>query len=59
LILALALPLGAVTAYADDRAKPGVTEAEIKHQAGDSSMGQVEMHQNINPKAPPMTKVEF
>ncbi|WP_456243277.1 cytochrome D1 domain-containing protein [Sulfuritalea hydrogenivorans] len=31
----------------------------MKYQAGDSPMGKVEMHQNINPKAPPMTKAEF
>jgi nitrite reductase (NO-forming)/hydroxylamine reductase len=28
-------------------------------QAGDSPLGKVDMHQNINPKAPPMTKEEF
>jgi nitrite reductase (NO-forming) / hydroxylamine reductase len=39
--------------------KPGVTEAETKYQAGSSPLGQVEMHQDINPKAPPMTKAEF
>ncbi len=57
--LLAALPLAAATAYAQDRVKPGVTDIEMKYQAGDSPMGQVEMHQNINPKAPPMTKAEF
>ena len=31
----------------------------MQYQAGDSPLGKVEMHQNVNPKAPPMTKVEF
>ncbi len=57
LIVALTLPLG--VASAQDQAKPGVTDTEMKYQAGDSPLGKVEMHQNINPKAPPMTKAEF
>ncbi len=36
-----------------------MTQEEIRLQAGASPLGQVEMHQNINPKAPPMTKAEF
>ena len=36
-----------------------VTEPEVRYQAGSSPLGQEEMHQNINPKAPPMTKAEF
>ncbi|MFA4970103.1 MAG: nitrite reductase [Sulfuritalea sp.] len=59
LIIALTLPLGIANVDAQDRAKPGVTEAEMKYQAGDSPMGKVEMHQNVNPKAPTMTKAEF
>jgi len=59
LILALALPLGIANVAAQDQAKPGVTDTEMKYQAGDSPLGKVEMHQNINPKAPPMTKAEF
>ena len=59
LIIALTLPLGIANVGAQDRAKPGVTEAEMKYQAGDSPMGKVEMHQNVNPKAPTMTKAEF
>ncbi|MFH1871492.1 MAG: nitrite reductase [Pseudomonadota bacterium] len=57
LIVALTLPLG--VASAQDQAKPGVTDTEMKYQAGDSPLGKVDMHQNINPKAPPMTKAEF
>ncbi|WP_222707882.1 nitrite reductase [Zeimonas arvi] len=36
-----------------------VTEPEIRYQAGSSPLVGQEMHQNINPKAPPMTKAEF
>ncbi|MBI5109773.1 MAG: c-type cytochrome [Rhodocyclales bacterium] len=57
LAISLALPLG--LALAQDRAKPGVTATEMQYQAGDSPLGKVEMHQNVNPKAPPMTKAEF
>ena len=57
--IALALPLGLGMALAQDRAKPGVTATEMQYQAGDSPLGKVDMHQNVNPKAPPMTKAEF
>jgi hypothetical protein len=33
--------------------------AELKYQAGGSPLASEPMHQNINPKAPPMTKAEF
>ena len=39
--------------------KKGVTEPEIRYQAGGSPLAGEEMHQDINPKAPPMTKAEF
>jgi len=52
-----ALPLAVNTAIAD--AKKGVTEAEIKYQAGSSPLAGVDMHQDVNPKAPPMSKAEF
>lgn len=55
--LLLALPFMAGAAYAQD-GKPH-NEAEVKYQAGGSPMAKEEMHQNINPKAPPMTKAEF
>ena len=51
------LPFACCTAIAQDK-KP-VSEAEIKYQAGSSPLGQEEMHQSINPKAPAMTKAEF
>ena len=55
-----ALPFAVSLALAEEpAAKKGVTEAEVKYQAGSSPMASVEMHQNINPKAPPMTKEEF
>jgi nitrite reductase (NO-forming)/hydroxylamine reductase len=59
LALALALSFNLGLAMAQDRAKPGVSDTEMKYQAGDSPLGKVEMHRNINPKAPPMTKAEF
>jgi nitrite reductase (NO-forming)/hydroxylamine reductase len=64
----LALPLAVGSAFADDKtppktklpdAPPGVTSEEIKYQAGGSPMAGMEMHQDVNPKAPPMTKAEF
>ncbi len=39
--------------------KMGVTDAEVKYQAGGSPLANVEMYQDINPKAPPMSKAEF
>ena len=57
--LAVALPLSLSMALAQERAKPGVTATEMQYQAGDSPLGKIEMHQNVNPKAPPMTKAEF
>jgi nitrite reductase (NO-forming)/hydroxylamine reductase len=58
---ALALSLAAAAAYAQPT-QPGrapVTEPEIRYQAGGSPLAQEEMHQDINPKAPQMTKAEF
>jgi len=55
-----ALPLAVGIALAESpAAKKGVTEAEIKYQAGASPLAGEPMHQNINPKAPPMTAAEF
>ncbi len=45
------------TAVAQDK-KP-VTEAEVRYQAGGSPLAAEDMHQNINPAAPQMTKAEF
>ena len=56
-----ALPFAVGIALAKDtpEAKKGVTEAEVKYQAGGSPLAGEEMHQNVNPKAPPMTAAEF
>jgi nitrite reductase (NO-forming) / hydroxylamine reductase len=57
----LALPLAVAAAYAQPT-QPGrapVTEPEIRYQAGGSPLENVEMHQDFNPKAPPMSKAEF
>ncbi len=54
-------PKAAPSAPAQSKPKspPGVTEPELRYQAGGSPLGDVEMHQDVNPKAPPMTKAEF
>ncbi|MGE5640380.1 MAG: cytochrome D1 domain-containing protein [Clostridia bacterium] len=52
----------AVTAAWAQPTQPGrapVTQPEIRYQAGGSPLEGVEMHQDINPKAPPMSKAEF
>ena len=36
-----------------------ISPPETAYQAGSSPLGQVEMYQDINPKAPPMSKPEF
>jgi nitrite reductase (NO-forming)/hydroxylamine reductase len=57
----LVLPLAVAAAYAQPT-QPGrapVTEPEIRYQAGGSPLATEEMYQDINPKAPPMTKAEF
>ena len=62
LVLATAaLPMAVSNVFAQPT-QPGrapVTEAEIRYQAGGSPLAQEDMHQNINPKAPAMTKAEF
>src|SRR5581483_3796132 len=62
----LVLSLAAGRAAADEEKekdkhgeKPGVTEEELKYQAGGSPLAEEPMHQDINPKAPPMTAAEF
>ncbi len=57
----VAAALAAVPAFAQPT-KPErapVTQPEIRYQAGGSPLAQEEMHQDINPKAPPMSKQEF
>ncbi len=58
---AAALSLAIAAAYAQPT-QPGrapVSEPEIRYQAGGSPLATEDMHQNINPKAPPMSKAEF
>jgi len=60
LLVAAILPMASVDAFADEQAKKPISQVEQSYQAGDSSpVGTTDMHQNINPKAPPMTKEEF
>ena len=60
LILALALPLAVTSAIADEKTQEARSPSEKSYQAGDSSpVGLAEMHHNINPKAPAMSKDEF
>src|SRR3990172_11825581 len=55
----LALATSAAFAQPTQPGRAPVTEPEIRYQAGGSPLATEEMHQNINPKAPPMTKAEF
>ncbi len=59
-VAAAVLALSVASAFAQDK-KPEhpTTEAEIKYQAGGSPLAGVDMYQDINPKAPPMSKAEF
>jgi nitrite reductase (NO-forming) / hydroxylamine reductase len=52
----------AVTSALAQPTQPGrapVTEPEIRYQAGGSPLASEDMYQDINPKAPPMSKAEF
>ena len=55
----LALATSAAFAQPTQPGRAPVTEPEIRYQAGGSPLATEEMHQNIDPKAPPMTKAEF
>ncbi len=44
---------------AQPKAPPGVIEEELRYQAGGSPLAGVDMHHDVNPKAPKMTKEEF
>lgn len=63
LAAAVAVPLTTGIALAQDKPKPktppSVTQEELRYQAGGSPLAGVEMHQDVNPKAPAMTKAEF
>lgn len=57
LTAALLISLASFGATAQD--KKGVTEPELKYQAGASPLASEPMYQSSNPKAPPMTQAEF
>lgn len=62
MLAATVLAIGGVYAQEKKDDKAGshpATEAEVKYQAGASPIGQSEMHQDVNPKAPPVSKAEF
>ena len=66
-LLLVALPLALSPSFAQDKpaakapakGKPPVSDAEIRYQAGGSPLGKEDMHQDMNPKAPKMSKAEF
>jgi nitrite reductase (NO-forming)/hydroxylamine reductase len=55
-LLVTGLAWSAPTAAQD---KKGVTEPEVRYQAGASPLASEPMYQSANPKAPPMTQAEF
>jgi nitrite reductase (NO-forming)/hydroxylamine reductase len=60
LIIALTLPLVGTTVTAQVKTQEQRAPSEKSYQAGDSSpVGAAIVHQNSNPKAPPMTEAEF
>src|SRR5574341_1297588 len=66
-LMLAALPLALGPSFAQDKpaakapakGKPPVSDAEIRYQAGGSPLGKEDLHQDINPKAPQMSKAEF
>jgi nitrite reductase (NO-forming) / hydroxylamine reductase len=58
-LLGIAALLAVVPMAALAQEKKGVTESELKYQAGASPLGAEAMYQASNPKAPAMTQVEF
>ena len=57
--VACALVAGGVSGQEKKDSKHPATEAETRYQAGGSPLAGVEMHQDVNPKAPAMSKAEF
>ena len=58
--LVVAASLAGTPAHAQSKdTKKHVTPPEVGYQSGGSPLAGTEMHQNINPKAPAMSKVEF
>ena len=59
-----AVPFAISLAFAADPEKnqpqhKELSPSEVEYQAGSSPLGSVEMHQDVNPKAPQMSKDEF
>jgi len=52
-----AIPMAIGSAFAADQGKKNA--ADVQYHAGGSPLAGVEMYQDINPKAPAMTKAEF
>lgn len=57
-LIALGAALAAAQVLADD-GKKDVSEAQIRYQAGASPLADVPMYQDVNPRAPAMTREEF
>ena len=57
--IAAALLIAATPLWTSAQDKKGVTEPELKYQAGASPLANEPMVQSTNPKAPPMTQTEF
>ncbi|WP_374240255.1 cytochrome D1 domain-containing protein [Zoogloea sp.] len=57
-IAAALLPMAMAQAFAEE-AKTTTNAPEAKYQSASSPLANVEMYQDINPKAPPLTKAEF
>ncbi len=58
-VAAVALAMGTAFAQPTKPERAPVTQPEIRYQAGGSPLGEVEMYQDINPKAPQMSKADF
>ena len=56
IVVAAALPLAMTQAYAQEKGKHPASGAELQYQAGSSPLAGVDMYQDINPKAPAMSK---
>ena len=59
LVCAAALASASPGAKADEKEDKHMTEPEKEYQAGGSPLATEDMHQDVNPKAPPMSKAEF
>ena len=59
-VICLAIPgTGARAEEEKDKHGAGVSKEELEYHAGASPLATEDMHQDVNPKAPQMTKAEF